>query len=761
MSANVFEPILPKVLQTIRAASALAAQDVGFYRSVDAELAEQIDALAALVLETAKGLINGVNEESLKLKLSLEDVKSEVTWNAVANVLDNVFEKIDIEFDNARRGKSAASSVSVVTNLEDGLEDTDGKTPKRISKPQADFKTPVDNSETHPFKPLLTLKPHALIPLEECLQLEKPQQDETTEEIDPEFYPQPYTHEISVQPYPETILEKTEPIPSRDWAETQATYVDSVSALNEMVEKLKGASEIAVDLEHHDYRTFYGLVCLMQISTREEDWIVDTLVLRDNLQVLNEVFADPNIVKVFHGAFMDIIWLQRDLGLYVVSLFDTYHASKKLGFPRFSLAYLLETYANFKTSKKYQLADWRVRPLPTPMMAYARSDTHFLLNIFDQLRNQLISKGQDKLQEVLYDSRQVAKRRFEYSSHAPFSDAGRRGVAASGSREPFLFLMTQYNVPVQRRPLVEALFKWRDGHARKDDESPRYVMANQVLVGLSSLNQPVTAAKITSVPGHLSEYVRTNARELAELLETTLKAMEERDADNLKIQTETTNSGTGEFDELEKSLNTGTLKKIALATEAFQELEKIQKHAIPEILLSSTSKFMPEVDSIFAVEYDLNKSSTITHDVKSIYKDRRAFALQKFETREKQQKLSLLERAKPTEHTDESEQHKDDEEEEAVKEEQPEVHDNNEVVTLRQKKVSAQKKKRMEEAPQPAFDYANADKIMVETSKRNFKDNKSKKRSFDPYSKDSKGPQQAKKQKKLHAGKTSTFSKKR
>ena len=69
----------------------------------------------------------------------------------------------------------------------------------------------------------------------------------------------------------------------------------------------------------------------MQISNREQDWIIDTLALRDDLTVLNEVFANPNIVKVFHGAFMDILWLQRDLGLYVVSLFDTFHASRALG----------------------------------------------------------------------------------------------------------------------------------------------------------------------------------------------------------------------------------------------------------------------------------------------------------------------------------------------------------------------------------------------------------------------------------------------
>lgn len=108
------------------------------------------------------------------------------------------------------------------------------------------------------------------------------------------------------------------------------------------MQELKKSSEIAVDLEHHDFRSYYGLVCLMQISTRTQDYIVDTIALRDDLKMLNEVFTNPLITKVFHGAFMDIIWLQRDLGLYIVSLFDTFHASKALGLPKHSLAYLLE-----------------------------------------------------------------------------------------------------------------------------------------------------------------------------------------------------------------------------------------------------------------------------------------------------------------------------------------------------------------------------------------------------------------------------------
>lgn len=66
-----------------------------------------------------------------------------------------------------------------------------------------------------------------------------------------------------------------------------------------MLAELKQAREIAVDLEHHDEHSYIGLVSLMQISTREKDWVIDTLKpWRHQLQILNEVFADPQIMKV-------------------------------------------------------------------------------------------------------------------------------------------------------------------------------------------------------------------------------------------------------------------------------------------------------------------------------------------------------------------------------------------------------------------------------------------------------------------------------
>lgn len=184
-------------------------------------------------------------------------------------------------------------------------------------------------------------------------------------------YRHPYETEIMNLQYPEAVYQKADPIPYLPMDTTSATLVDTEEGVLEMLSELKEATEIAVDLEHHDARTYVGLVSLMQISTRHKDWIVDTLKpWRQNLQVLNEVFANPKIVKVFHGAYMDIVWLQRDLGLYVVGMFDTHWASRSLGYAGGSLAFLLKKFVGFDADKKYQMADWRIR------YAYSRSACH-------------------------------------------------------------------------------------------------------------------------------------------------------------------------------------------------------------------------------------------------------------------------------------------------------------------------------------------------------------------------------------------------
>lgn len=282
-----------------------------------------------------------------------------------------------------------------------------------------------------------------------------------------------------------------------------------------MLQELKQATEIAIDLEHHDQRSFIGIVSLMQISTRDRDWVVDTLKpWRRKLQCLNEVFADPNIIKVLHGAYMDIVWLQRDLGLYIVGLFDTHYASRVLGYPGGSLAFLLKKFANVDAQKQYQTADWRIRPLPQELFDYARSDTHYLLYIFDCMRNELIQRSNlmlpqqvgDKLAQVLERSSETALQRYEHPVYDTELGQGNGGWYKMLSRTPALLTKEQFAV-------FRAVHKWRDDVAREQDDSVHYVMPNYQIFSIAK-EMPTNRATLLGLAQPTTQTVRLRTDEL-------------------------------------------------------------------------------------------------------------------------------------------------------------------------------------------------------------------------------------------------------
>jgi exosome complex exonuclease RRP6 len=196
----------------------------------------------------------------------------------------------------------------------------------------------------------------------------------------------------------------------------EATWIDTESALEQLAAKLATKSHVAIDLEAHSHRTFSGLTCLMQLSFRENDttgppsspskmenYLLDPFALGATAVTkhLAAMFANPDIVKVMHGADWDIGWLQRDFGLYVVNLFDTGRAARALRFTSAGYAYLLHHYVGIDAEKRHQLSDWRQRPLPPDMRQYAIRDTHYLLDIYDRLKWDLEQNPDTSIVDVL------------------------------------------------------------------------------------------------------------------------------------------------------------------------------------------------------------------------------------------------------------------------------------------------------------------------------------------------------------------------
>ncbi|KAM0068555.1 putative ribonuclease D [Helianthus debilis subsp. tardiflorus] len=308
---------------------------------------------------------------------------------------------------------------------------------------------------------------------------------------------------LSVMDFIDKTVSDVEPVKPSPVESTSFKLVQDVKDLKELAAKLRDANEFAVDLEHNQYRSFQGLTCLMQISTRTEDFIVDTLKLRVQIgPYLREVFKDPTKRKVMHGADRDIIWLQRDFGIYVCNMFDTGQASKVLKLERNSLEFLLRYFCGVAANKEYQNADWRLRPLTAEMLRYATEDTHYLLYIYDLMKKRLLSSSTDPdcpeaaLVEVYQRSYDVCMQLYQKEILTENSYLNLYGLHAA-------------DLSGQQLAIVAGLFEWRDVIARSEDESTGYILPNKVLIEIAK-QMPVTPGKLRHLLKSKLPYIERN-----------------------------------------------------------------------------------------------------------------------------------------------------------------------------------------------------------------------------------------------------------
>jgi len=241
--------------------------------------------------------------------------------------------------------------------------------------------------------------------------------------------------------------------------------------------------------------------------------LVDALALRHLLPQLGQFFADPSVVKVLHGCDKDVLWLQRDCGLYLVNCFDTHVAAKALNYPALSLAHLLKMHCGVNADKKHQLSDWRVRPLTPEMQHYAKEDTHFLLYIFDRMRAELSKKlGRAGLEHVFDASRQLCLARYEKEAFDPLGYRKLFKENATSRAIPKLEDLTSL-----QDAALAAVWDWRDRTARTEDESVAALMSNSELLRIG-LHLPQTGVQLEQQCGPLSAHTRKCTAEILKLI---------------------------------------------------------------------------------------------------------------------------------------------------------------------------------------------------------------------------------------------------
>ncbi|CEF67350.1 Exosome component 10 [Strongyloides ratti] len=360
-------------------------------------------------------------------------------------------------------------------------------------KPQDDFKDCIINDDA-PFISKLKVKHNAKVEWKGYAN------------DDNEIDKHPYIYELRSLEISEDLLKEQAVVPVKSLSDTPLLFVNTTEGLENIIQYLKTQKEFAVDLEHHSLHSFLGITCLIQISTYERDIIIDPFPIWRDMWKLNDPFSDPNILKIFHGAKFDIIWLQRDFGIYVVNMLDTQCVMKVLNITPLGLASLIYCYFSVELDKKYQLADWRYRPLTYEMIQYARSDTHYLLGAKAFIVNHCLRSGNrnhNLIRVAFEESTLLCMNHFEQP---------RLEIEVYGSFKKRFELFSPLQKLVFRR-----LYRWRDEMARMEDESLEYIMTENALYSIVECHPiDVQSLLCTCVP--TPPYLLKHANEISSML---------------------------------------------------------------------------------------------------------------------------------------------------------------------------------------------------------------------------------------------------
>jgi len=254
------------------------------------------------------------------------------------------------------------------------------------------------------------------------------------------------------------------------------------AALQDLAQRLQGQPRLAVDTEANSFHAYRERVCLIQISTPEEDAILDMLALESPGPV-GELLAEAGCLKLLHGADYDVVSLKRDFGLAVAPLFDTAVSCQLLGIERFGLADLAERFAETTLDKRFQRADWAQRPLTGEQIKYLRNDTRYLFAIADALLSRI--EAADLLEEAGLEFERLAAREW---SGRPFDPD--RWVRIRGAAE----------LDDEGRGVLRELFALRDELASEIDRPPFKTLADGVLLQLAR-KRPGSGAALSRVRG--------------------------------------------------------------------------------------------------------------------------------------------------------------------------------------------------------------------------------------------------------------------
>ena len=282
-------------------------------------------------------------------------------------------------------------------------------------------------------------------------------------------------------------------------------YISTQNELIDFIARARSSEILAIDTEFLREKTYYPMLCLLQMATEDEDVIVDPFTI-DSLEPIEELFADQNITKLFHAGSQDIEILYHEIGLIPRPIFDTQVAAALLGHSlQICYGSLVQSVCGVSLKKGDSYTDWSHRPLSKSQLAYAADDVIYLPRLYRKMSARLIELGRldwldSDFAELSDESRYINLPRERYKKLKRVNQLSRRQLSAA--RE---------------------LSAWREETAIKRNIPRKWVLADEQIVEACK-QEPDSLDALFLIRGMSTKLNTNDARQALAAIQRGLKA---------------------------------------------------------------------------------------------------------------------------------------------------------------------------------------------------------------------------------------------
>ena len=258
--------------------------------------------------------------------------------------------------------------------------------------------------------------------------------------------------------------------------------ITDTRALAEFCGRLGACDYVTIDTEFMRERTYWPILCLVQVAGPDEARIIDALADGIDLSPLFDLLADENVLKVFHAARQDLEIFHHLSGRLPVPVFDTQVAAMVCGFGD-SVGYeaLVMKLAGAKIDKGSRFTDWTLRPLSGRQLDYAVDDVIHLGPAYEKLARKLHGNGRESWLE---EEMAVLTRPATYLGEP---------------REAFRRIKTR-SADGKVLAVLREVAAWREAEAQRRDVPRNRVLRDEALVEIAH-HSPATAKELSRTRG--------------------------------------------------------------------------------------------------------------------------------------------------------------------------------------------------------------------------------------------------------------------